>query len=192
LASDQVDLDRIARLGMLASALSGRTLQVAPAGPGEPAWTDGATIFVDARATARRRLEALAVQASMLAAGSLEPKVLRILKRRPAVARRYLAVEGHRALAAIGDLLPPPVRALVDRDVAARSDSPASSLAVALSGLAIADPPESFGTIRARNLLASKVIGEHIGRGRRAGGRLNSTMTTAKARAKLLTSSPAR
>ena len=80
---------------------------------------------------------------------------MRRLKRRPALARRYLAVEGHRALAAIEDLLPPPVQSLIDSDVAARADSPAASLAAALSREAIADPPDSFGTIRARHLLAS-------------------------------------
>jgi nitric oxide reductase NorD protein len=173
LASDQVKPDRLTRLGMLASALSGRTLQVAPVEPGELAWTDGATIFVDAGTSARIRLEALAVQASLLAAGSLEPDVLRTLKRRPAVARRYLAVEGHRALAANGAWLPAPVRALVDREIAARCDSPAASLAVARSRQPIADPPEIFGTIHARNLLAqlrkenSKTTDEHAGQRRR-------------------------
>jgi nitric oxide reductase NorD protein len=147
--------DRLARSGMLASALSGRTLQVAPVRPGEAAWTDGATIFVDADTTVRQQLEALAVQASLLAAGSLAPGVLRILKRRPTVARRYLAVEGHRALAANENLLPPPLRMLVEPDVAARTDSPATSLALARSRQAIPDPPASFGTIRARNLLVS-------------------------------------
>ena len=38
------------RLGLLASALAGRTVAVAPADPGEPAWTDGNTVFVDASA----------------------------------------------------------------------------------------------------------------------------------------------
>jgi nitric oxide reductase NorD protein len=172
LTSDQRNPDHLARLGMLASALSGRTLQVAPVESGEPAWTDGATIFVDAGATARQQLEALAVQASLLAAGSLEPKEVRRLKRRPKVARRYLAVEGHRALAANEDLLPPPVRVLLNSEVAARCDSPADSLAVALSRQPIPDPPECFGTIRARKLLAdlgksSAAIGEHVGPQRR-------------------------
>lgn len=49
----------------------------------------------------------LGVQASLLAAGSLEPDILRSLVRRPGLARRYLAVEGHRALAANDALLPP-------------------------------------------------------------------------------------
>ena len=93
------------RLSLLASAISGRALQVAPGEPGEPAWTDGRVVFVDASVSRREQVEAVAVQASLLAAGSLDTDVVRRLTRRPALARRYLAVEGHRALAAIEDLL---------------------------------------------------------------------------------------
>jgi hypothetical protein len=145
----------VERLGLLASALSGRALQVAPGEPGEPAWTDGRRIFVDARGSARHRLETLAVQASLLAAGSLEPDVVRKLTRRRAATRRYLALEGHRALAANEHLLPPSLRSLVDPEVARRGDSPAASLATALGREAIADPPDPFGAIRARRLLES-------------------------------------
>jgi len=147
--------DGVERLGLLASALSGRAVQVAPGEPGEPAWTDGRRIFVAADGSAREQLEALAVQTSLLASGSLEPDVVRKLTRRRAAARRYLAVEGHRALAANEHLLPPSLRSLIDCDVAAHSDSPAASLAAALSREAIADPPDHFGAIRARHLLAS-------------------------------------
>ncbi|TAL05874.1 MAG: nitric oxide reductase activation protein, partial [Chloroflexota bacterium] len=143
-----------ARLSLLASALSGRALQVAAGEPGDRPWTDGSIVFVDACKSTREQLEALAVQASLLAAGSLQPDVVRRLTRRPALARRYLAVEGHRALAANEDLLPTPVRSLIDRDVAARGDSPAASLTAARSRETIANPPESFGAIRARHLLA--------------------------------------
>jgi nitric oxide reductase NorD protein len=149
------DSDDLGRFSLLASALAGRVLQVAPGEPGERAWTDGRMVFVDPDTGARDQLEALAVQASLLAAGSLEPDVVRRLARRPAVGRRYLAVEGHRALAANQHLLPRPVHSLIDRNVAARGDSPAASLAAALSREAIADPPHSFGAIRARRLLAS-------------------------------------
>jgi hypothetical protein len=152
--SDEMDSERLAPLGLLASAISGRALQVAPGELGEPAWTDGKTIYVDPDTSARRQIEALAVQASLLAAGSLDPEVLRKLTWRAALARRYLAVEGHRALAAIEGLLPPSLRTLIDFDVAARADSPAASLASALSREAIADPPECFGAIRTRPLLA--------------------------------------
>ena len=147
---DARDSDSPERLSLLASAISSRALQVAPGEPGEPAWTDGSVVFVDAGVSRREQVEAVAVQASLLAAGSLDTDVVRRLTRRPALARRYLAVEGHRALAAIEDLLPPSVRSLIDSDVAARADSPAASLAAALGREAIADPPDSFGTIRAR------------------------------------------
>ncbi|WP_341350385.1 nitric oxide reductase activation protein NorD [Mycobacterium decipiens] len=153
--TDQSHPDRFARWGMLASALSGHTLRVAPAGPGERAWTDGVTIFLDPGTTARHQLAALAVQASLLAAGSLKPQVLRTLTRRPAVTRRYLAVEGHRALAANNHLLPTSVRPLVDGGIAAATESPEGSLAVALGRGPVADPPECFGTIRCRILLAT-------------------------------------
>ncbi len=105
--------------------------------------------------SARDQLEALAVQASLLAAGSLAPDVVRRFTRRPRLAKRYLAIEGHRALAANERLLPLRVRSLIDSAVAARGDSPVASLAAALSAQKIADAPDSFGAIRARELLAS-------------------------------------
>jgi nitric oxide reductase NorD protein len=163
---DEVSNAALGRLSLLASALSGRTLQVEPTKPGELAWTDGKTVLVDAGVSTRDQVAVLAVQASLLAAGSLQSDVLRRLVRRPALARRYLAVEGHRALAANENLLPPLVRGLIDRDVAIRSDSPAESLAAALSREVIADPPCSFGVIHPRTLLAdhgdsAAVTGDH-------------------------------
>ncbi len=151
--SDEENSDSLGRLSLLASAISCRTLRVAPGGPGEPAWTDGRVVFVDASISTREQVEAVTVQGALLATGSLDTEVVRRLTRRPALARRYLAVEGHRALAAIGDLLPPSVRSLIDCDIATRSDSPAASLSAALSRTAIAEPPDSFGVIRARDLL---------------------------------------
>jgi nitric oxide reductase NorD protein len=149
------------RLALLASALAGRTVAVAPGAPGQPAWTDGVTIFVDAAASAPKQLESVTVQASLLASRSLEPDVVRKLVRRPALARRYLAVEGHRALSANDDLLPFGVRSLIDLDVAARADSPAGSLKLASESGDIADPPPSFGVIKARNLLSARAGAAH-------------------------------
>jgi hypothetical protein len=152
LRSEEEDSNRLGRLDLLASALAGRALRVAPGEPGEPAWTDGRTVFVDGDTRTRDQIEALVVQSSLVAAGSLDFGVVRRLRRRPKLARRYLAIEGHRALAAIKDLLPPGLRSLVDVRVAARVDSPGASLAAALGREAIADPPECFGAIRARRL----------------------------------------
>jgi hypothetical protein len=139
---------------MLASALAGRTVAVASADPGDLAWTDGNTVFVDAAASSTRQLESVTVQASLLAGGGLAPDVVRKLVRRPALAKRYLAVEGQRALAANEELLPFALRSLIDLDLAARADSPAGSLAVANGSDALDDPPGSFGVIRPRKLLS--------------------------------------
>ncbi len=165
------DADAVGRFGLLASAICGRSLQVAPVEPGEQAWTDGATVFVDTAADAGDQLTALAVQASLLAAGSLHADIVRKIKRRPALAPRYLTIEGHRALAANEEVLPPPLRSLIDRHIASRAGSPDASLAVARSREAVPDPPAGFGTIRARNLLRamksaekSESTGEHVPR----------------------------
>jgi nitric oxide reductase NorD protein len=147
--------DRLQALGMLASALAGRPLAVAELQPGALAWTDGQTIFVDTAGRARAKLEAIAVQASMIAAGSLDPEVVRSLVRQPRLARRYLAVEGHRALVANGDLLPGILASLGNRDIASRSESPAASLSIAGGREAIEDPVPEFGVIRAAKVLAA-------------------------------------
>ncbi|MBV8788810.1 MAG: VWA domain-containing protein [Mycobacterium sp.] len=139
---------------MLASALAGRAVAVADLRPGEPAWTDGQTIFVDA-AAGRATLEAVAVHASMIAADSLDPEVMRSLVRHPRTAKRYLAVEGHRALLSNADLLPSALASIGDREIADRSDSPAASLAIATGRGVLDDPPAVFGVIRAGKVVAA-------------------------------------
>jgi nitric oxide reductase NorD protein len=147
--------DRLQALGMLASALAGQALAVAELQPGEPSWTDGQTIFVDPSARTRAKLEAIAVQASMLAAGSLDPDVVRPLVRHPRLARRFLAIEGHRALVANSALLPGVLASVADRDIAGRTDSPAASLSIAAGRTVIDDPAPEFGVIRAAKVLAA-------------------------------------
>ncbi|WP_419538619.1 nitric oxide reductase activation protein NorD [Mycobacterium colombiense] len=140
---------------MLASALAGRAVAVAGLPPGEPAWTDGQTIHVDAAAAPRAQLKAVAVQASMIAAGSLEPDVVGALVRRRKLAKRYLSVEGHRALVANAPLLPSVLVSLGDREIAGRSDSPNASLDIAAARVALDDPPPEFGVIRAAKVMAA-------------------------------------
>ncbi|OSC24002.1 nitric oxide reductase activation protein [Mycobacterium vulneris] len=152
---DGAGADRLQALGMLASALAGRAVAVAGLPPGEPAWTDGQTIHVDAAAAPRAQLKAVAVQASMIAAGSLEPDVVGALVRRRKLAKRYLSVEGHRALVANAPLLPSVLASLGDRDIAGRSDSPDASLDIAARRGALEDPPPGFGVIRAAKVIAA-------------------------------------
>jgi nitric oxide reductase NorD protein len=150
--------DRLQALGMFASALAGRPVAVAEVQPGEPPWSDGQTIYVDADALVSAKLEALkaiAVQASMIAAGSLDPDVVRHLVRHPRLATRYLAVEGHRALVTGSRLLPGILESVGNRDIASRSDSPAASLTIAGGRDAIDDPAPEFGVIRAAKVLAA-------------------------------------
>src|SRR3954454_708824 len=99
---------------MLASALAGRAVAVEPLAPGEPSWTDGQTVYVDPLAGPQANLESAAVHASLIAAGSLDSEVMGSLVRHPRIAHRYLAIEGHRALAVNGQLLPGVLAHLVD------------------------------------------------------------------------------
>ncbi|MDG5485545.1 nitric oxide reductase activation protein NorD [Mycolicibacterium gadium] len=147
--------DRLNSLGLLASALAGRPVVVAAVEPGEPSWTDGQTVFVDASAPPRENLESVAVHASLIAADSLSPDIIGALIRHPRSAKRYLAIEGHRALVANGEVLPGIFSALADPATARRSDSPESSLSIASGRDAFDDPPAEFGVIRARKVLAA-------------------------------------
>ena len=104
---------------------------MAATAPDDPAWTDGTTVFIDAAGEPRSQVTALAVQASLLAAGSLAPDVVRKLRTSRNATRRYLAIEGHRALALNEAYLPWAVRATIDRDVASSVDGIDGSLAVA-------------------------------------------------------------
>lgn len=146
--------DHLQALGMLASALAGRPVAVAPLDPGEPSWTDGQSIFVDPAAPARENLESVAAHASLIAAGSLAPDIVGALLRHPRVAERYLTVEGHRALAANADVLPGVLCSFADAETARRSDSPESSLAIASGKDPLDDPPTTFGVIRPKKVLA--------------------------------------
>lgn len=141
-------------LDMVASAFAGRAVAVVPLDPGEPSWTDGQTIFVDLTSRVHA-LESIAVQGSLIAAGSLEPDVVCHLSRRPKAAQRYLAIEGHRALVANADLMPGFLSALADPTIAARSDSPAVSLSVATGKDVLAKPPAVFGVLNAKKVLAA-------------------------------------
>jgi nitric oxide reductase NorD protein len=91
----------------------------------------------------------------MIAAGSFDPDVVRRLVRHPRLARRYLAIEGHRALVGNADLLPRALVSIGDREIASRSDSPAASLSIATGRATVEDPATGFGVIRAAKVLAA-------------------------------------
>ena len=144
------EINAIDRFALLASAISGRALEVAAGESGKPAWTDGRTVFIDPEATHGMQLQCVVVQAALLCAGSLEPSVLAKLARKPSATRRYLSVEGHRALTSLSGLLPTFGLPAPDPLTARRTSSAKSSLVLALGTDEIPDPPAAFGEIRPR------------------------------------------
>jgi hypothetical protein len=141
--------DDVQRFSVLASAIAARAVTVERWQQSGSTWTDGATIFVDPD-RAESPVACVAVQAALLGSGSLEAASLGRMARNSNLARRYLAVEGNRALANLEYLLPISARRLIDRDLAAQSASPEQSLEIAAGRGPLPLPPEEFGVIRPR------------------------------------------
>ncbi|MGW0180485.1 VWA domain-containing protein [Nocardia sp. NPDC003345] len=141
------------RFRLLATHLAGRSVAVATAPAGEPAYTDGRVVFVSAgRPLAEQRGEVV-VQSALLGAGGLDRRLIRGLRARPAVARRYLALEGRRVLAAISGRVP--VTAAFGPYGNPSTRSASESLAVARSRKPIPAAPDWFGVIQPGRLLES-------------------------------------
>ncbi|AKK27700.1 von Willebrand factor A [Mycobacterium sp. EPa45] len=125
------------RFRLLATHLARRSLEIAEAAPGEAAHTDGRVIFVTAGGSVDDQRREVRLQAALLGAGSLDPQLVKALRGRRALARRYLALEGRRVLGH-GDAL---------------TGSAEDSLAVASGRTTVAAPPPWFGIIRPSRLL---------------------------------------
>ncbi|MEU1980968.1 VWA domain-containing protein [Nocardia sp. NPDC019395] len=142
-------------LAILASAIAGRSLQVAYAPSGEPTWTDGHCIYLDPAAPLPQQRQSLALHASVIAGGGLDPGIMRSLGRRTSLAARYLAVEGHRALFANESVLPREALLSADRAVAAMSDSAETSREIASTRAQLPAAPPIFGVVRPRSVLST-------------------------------------
>lgn len=152
------------RFRLLASALAGRPLLVAAAG--ELAHTDGAVVFVRQQASIADQRREVVTQAALLGAGSLAPDIIRELRGRPKVARRYLALEGRRVLLDLVDALPPVAGMVNGAGLGRRSmtSTAGESLLLARSGAPLDEAPEWFGQIRPSLLLATPSEGAAPGR----------------------------
>jgi hypothetical protein len=141
------------RFRFLATFVAGRALGVREAPAGETAHTDGRFVFVSAdRAASEQRREVL-VQTALLGAGSLDRRLVKALRGRPKIARRYLALEGRRVLADLAVRLP--LAAALSPKGGASTSSGEESLEVARGRAQVADPPEWFGTIYPSRLLGA-------------------------------------
>jgi nitric oxide reductase NorD protein len=139
-------------MSVVASAMAGRSVDVAAAAPGSRTWTDGRSIYLEPTDDPRESLRLLAVQASLLSAGSLDRDVVATLRGHRRIAARYLAVEGHRALADNEDFLPPWMHSMIDRDRAERAHSPTEALAAAQADPTL-EPPWVFGALDPRRVV---------------------------------------
>lgn len=131
---------------LLATFAAGRPVVTAEGPAGQPAYTDGRIIFASAgRPLAEQRREIL-LQSALLGAGSLDQRLVKALRARPGVARRYLALEGHRALAELARRMPLAGEICPDGDPS--TTTAVESLEVAKGRATVADAPEWFGVIR--------------------------------------------
>ena len=141
------------RFRLLATFVAGRSVDVAQAPAGEPAYTDGQVIFVSAgRPVPEQRREVL-IQSALLGAGSLDQQLVRALRARPSVARRYLALEGHRVLAELARQLP--LASTIRPDGEPSTATAGESLERAKGRANVADPPAWFGVIKPSRLLTT-------------------------------------
>ena len=145
------------RFRFLATFLAGRSLEVTEAPGGEAAHTDGRFVFVSAGGSASEQRREVLVQGALLGAGSLDHRLVRKLRGRPKVARRYLALEGRRVFADLAAQIP--LAAALRPAGEPTTSSPDESLEVARGPREVAAPPEWFGVIRPSRLLGAPTGG---------------------------------
>jgi nitric oxide reductase NorD protein len=139
------------RFRLLATYIAGRSVDVALIDAGQPSFTDGRVVYVTAEDSQRRQV---LVQSALLGAGSLERHTVRALRGRPALARRYLALEGRRVLADLATTLPLAAGLRVD----GRTSSSAESMEIASARTSVERAPDWFGVIKPSHLLSSRPV----------------------------------
>ncbi len=151
--TDASDPNNPDRFRFLATYIAGRSVEVTKAPVGQPAHTNGQFIFVSAGGSVEEQRRQMVVQAALLGAGSLDTRLVKVLRARSTLARRYLALEGQRVLAELAQQIPLDAALL---DAAQPSTATADeSLEVAKSRAKVADPPEWFGVIKPSRLMSA-------------------------------------
>jgi hypothetical protein len=148
----------LARYQFLANAIAGRRVTLEVGDDTDPrTFADELSITVSssrADEPASLALE-IAAQASLIAARSLEPRVVRHLIGKPVANRRYLYLEAVRACCLLTDRLP--VRLIDHADwpsAGVITGSAEQSLAVALQRQPLPPPPAFFGSLRPFRIVA--------------------------------------
>jgi nitric oxide reductase NorD protein len=143
------------RFALLAQAIAGRRVRVVALAQGR-AYTDGTAIFLPELPEPLLQ-GAVVVQAGLIAAGSLEPRVMARVAGRRSLRLRYLSLEAVRAAHTLDTLMPARVFALLAEVYAGPVPSSAQeSLAWASSEAhAVPEAPEWLGTIKPLKLLGA-------------------------------------
>lgn len=131
------------RFRLLASFIAGRALDIAEAPAGQSAHTNGQVVSVSAGVSVERQRREVLVQSALLGAGSLDARLLKGLRGRPSVARRYLALEGRRVLRDLADRLPAIDVSPDEEPTTATADE---SLNMARTRKSVSGAPPWFGT----------------------------------------------
>jgi nitric oxide reductase NorD protein len=152
----------VAGYRLLARAVAGRDVNIASSG-GSPAYSDGASIYLDEQADPGECRRTAMVQAALLGVGSLDRTVMsRLAVARKPLVRRYLTLEVVRACHRLRAVLPRCVEEPVGRLHAGPvSASAEASLARAASRERIPAPPGWFGTIRPIKVLRANAVDGH-------------------------------
>ncbi|WP_319447874.1 MULTISPECIES: nitric oxide reductase activation protein NorD [unclassified Mycobacterium] len=147
-----MDDDRLApsRFRFLASLVAGRSIEIAQGSAGKAAHTNGHVIFVSAGSPIEMQRREVLVQSALLGAGSLHDHLVKRLRGRPSVARRYLALEGHRVLAELAPRMP--LAAALRLEHQPLVATAGESLELARGRTKLTDPPAWFGVIRPSQL----------------------------------------
>ena len=136
---------------LLATFVAGRSVDVVEAAAGEAAHTNGQVIFVSAGASISEQRREVLLQSALLGAGSLDQRLVKSLRARPSLARRYLAIEGRRALAELAGQMPIAATLRAGEPSTTTVDE---SLDMARGRTEVIAAPEWFGVIKPSRLLA--------------------------------------
>ncbi|GAT07056.1 VWA domain-containing protein [Mycolicibacterium novocastrense] len=145
------------RFRLLATFIAGRSIDIATAPKGHPAHTNGTVIFVSDRGSAEQIRREVVLHSALIGAGSLREPLIRPLRARSALARRYLAIEGSRVLVELARRLP--LAARLHPENPHGTTSAAESLEIACSRTRVGDPPDWFGTLKPSALLSTTELG---------------------------------
>ncbi|WP_068270208.1 nitric oxide reductase activation protein NorD [Aldersonia kunmingensis] len=141
------------RFRLLANYIAGRSINIAEAPAGSLAYINTDAILVSRGSSVDEQRREVLVQSALLGAGSLDARLMKVLRARPAVARRYLSLEGRRVLSDLAERMPIAATALPE-DGKSSTATADESLEIAKGNAEVAEPPAWFGILKPSQLVS--------------------------------------